>query len=98
MACAPTALPVHRSPWSPSANLVPLSSLCIEPGKAVYVLYLDLVCINYDGNVVDAALLAINATLRNCAHRPIVARMDAESHRAQAFYRAPSGTKMNRPR
>lgn len=65
-----------------SANLVPLKSLCIEPGKAVYVLYLDMVCINYDGNVVDAALLAANATLRTCAlAAPRCAKMRPLIHR-----------------
>jgi len=46
-------------------NVVPLSSLCIHPGKAAWVLYLDLVCINYDGNAFDASVLAVLAALRN---------------------------------
>jgi len=48
-----------------ASGIVPLSSLCIEPGKAVWVLYVDATCINYDGNAFDATLLAMVAALRN---------------------------------
>jgi hypothetical protein len=37
----------------------------IEPGKAVWVLYVDATCVNYDGAVFDAALVAMVAALRN---------------------------------
>lgn len=39
-------------------------SLTIERGQAAWCLYVDLVCIAYDGNVLDAALLALMAALR----------------------------------
>lgn len=45
--------------------MLPLNSLCIAKGKAVWVLYVDAICINYDGNAFDAALLAIVAALQN---------------------------------
>jgi len=48
-----------------SAEVVPLNSLCIAKGKAVWVLYVDAICINYDGNAFDAALLAIVAALQD---------------------------------
>jgi exosome complex component RRP43 len=48
-----------------SASVIPLSSLVIEPDKAAWVLYVDVTCINYDGNVYDAALIAMVAALRN---------------------------------
>ncbi|RPD67466.1 ribosomal protein S5 domain 2-like protein [Lentinus tigrinus ALCF2SS1-7] len=48
-----------------SSGVVPTSSLCIEPGKAVWVLYVDATCINYDGNAFDATLLAMVAALKN---------------------------------
>jgi len=47
------------------ANVLPLDSLCIHPGKAVWSLYIDAVCINYDGNAYDATLLAMVAALKN---------------------------------
>lgn len=61
----------QRPPYSFLTRLrcqtVPLDSLCICPGKAVYVLYIDVVCINYDGNAFDAAVIAVMAALRNSA-------------------------------
>ncbi|KAJ6619721.1 ribosomal protein S5 domain 2-type protein [Mycena sp. CBHHK59/15] len=48
-----------------SSRVVPLSSLVIQPAKAAWVLYVDATCINYDGNVFDAALIAMVAALRN---------------------------------
>ncbi|KAF7432632.1 hypothetical protein PC9H_004574 [Pleurotus ostreatus] len=48
-----------------SSGMVDLKSLCIHPGSAVWVLYVDAVCINYDGNAFDATLMAMVAALRN---------------------------------
>jgi exosome complex component RRP43 len=48
-----------------SSNLIPLESLCIQSSKSAWVLYVDAICINYDGNALDAALLAMVAALRN---------------------------------
>lgn len=41
------------------------SSLEIEKGALSWCLYVDLVCISYDGNLLDASLLAINAALQD---------------------------------
>ncbi|UZJ51794.1 hypothetical protein CBS101457_001114 [Exobasidium rhododendri] len=41
------------------------SSLVISKGVSSWCLYVDLVCLSYDGNAFDAALLAINAALRD---------------------------------
>ncbi|PSR78323.1 hypothetical protein PHLCEN_2v7445 [Hermanssonia centrifuga] len=48
-----------------ASGLLSTTSLCIEPGKAVWVLYVDATCINYDGNAFDATLLAMVAALKN---------------------------------
>ncbi|KAJ3064008.1 hypothetical protein HDU98_000232 [Podochytrium sp. JEL0797] len=48
-----------------SNNILDLESLCIEPAKAVWVLYADIVFLNYEGNALDAALLAFTAALRD---------------------------------
>ncbi|KAF8076871.1 ribosomal protein S5 domain 2-type protein [Lyophyllum atratum] len=48
-----------------ASDMLPLTSLCIHPGKAAWVLYVDATCINYDGNVFDATLLAMVAALKN---------------------------------
>ncbi|KAK7033116.1 Semialdhyde-dh domain-containing protein [Favolaschia claudopus] len=46
-------------------STIALSSLVIHSSKAVWTLYVDATCINYDGNVFDAALIAMMAALRN---------------------------------
>ncbi|KZP00287.1 ribosomal protein S5 domain 2-like protein [Calocera viscosa TUFC12733] len=46
-------------------EVISLEELCIEPARAAWVLYIDLVCINYDGNAYDASVLAMLAALRN---------------------------------
>lgn len=48
-----------------NSEFLPLRSLCIEPGKAVWCLYIDAACINYDGNALDATLLAVVTALKN---------------------------------
>ncbi|KAK7447062.1 hypothetical protein VKT23_014274 [Stygiomarasmius scandens] len=47
------------------SSIISRKSLCIEPGKAVWVLYIDATVINYDGNAFDAAVLAMVCALRN---------------------------------
>ncbi|KAL1738587.1 ribosomal protein S5 domain 2-type protein, partial [Schizophyllum fasciatum] len=46
-------------------DVLPTSSLVIQPGKAVWVLYIDATCINYDGNAFDATLIAMVAALKS---------------------------------
>ncbi|KAI7861842.1 ribosomal protein S5 domain 2-type protein [Spinellus fusiger] len=46
------------------SQIVPLEALCIEPGKAVWVLYCDIVCLNYNGNIMDTSLLALITALK----------------------------------
>ena len=46
------------------SDVLPLASLLIEPGKAAFVVYLDVVCLNFDGGVLDAAVLACVGALR----------------------------------
>ena len=48
-----------------SSNCVDNLDLCIHPGKAVWVLRAELICLNHDGNVWDAAMVALMAALRD---------------------------------
>uniref|UniRef100_UPI00358E7884 exosome complex component RRP43 n=1 Tax=Myxine glutinosa TaxID=7769 RepID=UPI00358E7884 len=48
-----------------SSELISLEDLCIQKGKLVWVLYCDLECLDYDGNVLDACSIALLAALRN---------------------------------
>lgn len=49
-----------------NSKCLELTDLCIIPQKLVWVLYCDLICLDYDGNVMDSALLALVAALSNC--------------------------------
>lgn len=47
------------------SKVLDLKDLCIEEGKAVWALWVDVVCVSYDGNIYDAALTAVMAALAN---------------------------------
>ncbi|KAI9189462.1 hypothetical protein H9P43_000895 [Blastocladiella emersonii ATCC 22665] len=47
------------------APMIDMDALCIESGMAAWVLYADMSCLCYDGNVLDAALLALAAALKD---------------------------------
>lgn len=59
------AISISHKLESISTDVTDLMELCIVPGKVVWCLYLDVVCINDDGNVLDAAVLAMTAALFN---------------------------------
>ncbi|KAL9973051.1 hypothetical protein ACROYT_G019459 [Oculina patagonica] len=42
-----------------------LEELCIVEGKLSWVLYVDIMCLSYDGNITDASLIAAVAALQN---------------------------------
>ena len=47
------------------SGMVDLEKLCIEEGKKVWNIFIDLHIIDYDGNLFDAATLAVVAALMN---------------------------------
>jgi exosome complex component RRP42 len=42
-----------------------LENLCVEPGKKVFVVFVDVYVLNHDGNLIDASALAALAALVN---------------------------------
>lgn len=48
-----------------SAEVLLPSDLCIAPNKLAWCLYCDVICLNYDGNLYDASLIALMAALQN---------------------------------
>ena len=48
-----------------SSGAIDMSQFCITSGAAVWLLRADIICLEYDGNVADAALIALIAALRN---------------------------------
>uniref|UniRef100_A0A8C9ZXL7 Ribosomal RNA-processing protein 43 n=1 Tax=Sander lucioperca TaxID=283035 RepID=A0A8C9ZXL7_SANLU len=54
-----------------SSEVIQTEDLCIERGKLCWVLYCDMMCLDYDGNVLDACIIALLAALKN-THLPEV--------------------------
>ncbi len=47
------------------SKMVDNTKLCIEPGKKVAVVFVDVYVLNYDGNLIDASAMAAVAALLN---------------------------------
>lgn len=43
-----------------------LKDLCICKNKLIWVLYCDILCLNYNGSIVDACIGAVIAALKTC--------------------------------
>jgi exosome complex component RRP42 len=46
-------------------HAVDLAKLCIEPGKQVWIMFVDVHVIDYDGNLFDAANIGANAAFKS---------------------------------
>jgi exosome complex component RRP42 len=47
------------------SKAIALEELCIEPGKKVFIVFVDVYVLNHDGNLIDASSLAALAALLN---------------------------------
>lgn len=47
------------------SNWIDLKQLCIAKEKLVWTLYCDITCVDYDGSVLDASVVALSAALRS---------------------------------
>jgi len=47
------------------SQAIDTEKLCIEPGKKVFVVFVDVYVLNHDGNLIDASALAAVAALSN---------------------------------
>ena len=47
------------------SKAIDVEKLCIEPGKSVFVVFVDVYVLNHDGNLIDASALAAVAALLN---------------------------------
>ncbi|MEM2320061.1 MAG: exosome complex protein Rrp42 [Candidatus Bathyarchaeia archaeon] len=47
------------------SKAIDLEKLCIEPGRKVFVIFVDIYVLNHDGNLIDASALAALAALLN---------------------------------
>ncbi|XP_023029122.2 exosome complex component RRP43 [Leptinotarsa decemlineata] len=54
-----------------NSKCIDLTDLCIFPDKLVWCLYIDFICLNFDGAVVDASVIALMGALKT-ATLPVV--------------------------
>ncbi len=47
------------------SKAIALEKLCIEPGKKVFIIFVDVYVLNHDGNLIDASAIASLAALLN---------------------------------
>jgi len=47
------------------SKAIELEKLCIEPGKKVFIVFVDVYVLNHDGNLIDASAMAALAALLN---------------------------------
>jgi exosome complex component RRP42 len=47
------------------SKTIDVEKLCIEPGKKVFIIFVDVYVLNHDGNLIDASALAALAALLN---------------------------------
>ncbi|MEM0448976.1 MAG: exosome complex protein Rrp42 [Methanomassiliicoccales archaeon] len=47
------------------SQMIDLEALCIEPGKEVWIMFVDIYVLDYDGNLFDASFLGSVAALKN---------------------------------
>jgi len=47
------------------SKAIALEELCVEPGKKVFIIFVDVYVLNHDGNLIDASALAALAALLN---------------------------------
>lgn len=80
-----------------SAKVLDLDSLCIEEGRSAWAVCVDVVCVSYDGNMADAALLALVAALRDVrVPKPVVADDGAVTIDPRACYPGAHAAQGNR--
>nr|XP_057942953.1 exosome complex component RRP43 [Doryrhamphus excisus] len=59
-----------------SSEMLQTEDLCVERGKLCWCLYCDMMCLDYDGNVLDACTLALLAALKNTRLPEVVINAD----------------------
>lgn len=47
------------------SKAIELEKLCVEPGKNVFIVFIDVYVLNHDGNLIDASAMAALAALLN---------------------------------
>jgi len=76
-----------------TSGCVDLSDLCVEAGLSVWVLYVDLLCLDNSGNLLDTSVIAMTSALETLT-LPSVS-MDSETKQIQVSRTERSKLKLN---
>ncbi|XP_066506488.1 exosome complex component RRP43 isoform X3 [Hoplias malabaricus] len=57
------------------SKIIKKEELCIEKSKLCWVLYCDIICLDYDGNLLDACVITLLAALKNITHFSFVVQL-----------------------
>jgi exosome complex component RRP42 len=71
------------------AKVVDLGKLCIDPGKLVFVVYIDLYVLDHDGNLFDAFALSAISALLNTKMRKYSVTKDGEVTFKKGYLKLP---------
>lgn len=60
-----------------NSKFVDMKDLCIARDKLAWVVYCDMICINNDGSLVDACVIALLASLKTCKCLQLIEFMES---------------------
>ncbi|RVE49526.1 hypothetical protein evm_005867 [Chilo suppressalis] len=72
-----------------NSKCINLKDLCIVPDKLAWVLYCDIVCLDNDGSLVDACIIALMASLKTLCLPSVTYDNDTEDIKVNADIRTP---------
>lgn len=71
------------------AKVIDLSKLCIDPGKLVFIVFVDIYVLNHDGNLFDAFALSAISALLNTKMRKYTVKKDGELKFKKGYSKLP---------
>jgi len=72
-----------------SSKVLDLNSLCLVPDKLVWVIYVDLICLNHDGGLLSAAMCAATAALKDVRLPEVIVDKEGSSKTVSAHSSLP---------
>jgi len=71
------------------AKTIDLSKLCIDPGKLVFIVYVDIYVLNHDGNLFDAFALSAISALLNAKMKKYTVKKNGELKYGKGYIKLP---------
>ncbi len=71
------------------AKTIDLSKLCIDPGKLVFIVYVDIYVLNHDGNLFDTFALSAISALLNTKMKKYTVKKNGELKYGKGYVKLP---------